>query len=216
MLANLLQQQTLTAGALQTYADAFRNDARKQFEIYRILRDLQIKQLGQDSTPDDLMATRQNLAAAAMHEKEFKVAAAEFKEALSYAVEAKKNTVIIDTLRDGRMNALLQSRDYEGVREFAGQSFREDPGSKQALGGKIKTRVEELRDAGQTTDALALIREAQSIQPPLEKFYTEDLSRIEKEIQQANGTTSGPGALAAPQNAPRTAPLTPDTTASGR
>lgn len=213
VLMNLLQGPFVSASDLQTFADEFRNEPRKQFEIYRALRDLQIKNLGRTSTADDLFATRQNLADAAMKENEFAVAAAELKEAISYSMEADKLPLVKTDLRVRRMDALLKNRDYEGVREFAGQSFRDHPASQDDLSGKIKSRVEALRGEGKPAEAMALIREAQKIQPPLPEFYTKQLSSIEKSIQESGTPASGPGALTFPQNTPRPSP---DTTASGR
>lgn len=150
-----------------------------------VLKALADKLLGEKKL-NDLAQTRQSIGESLMKTTPPQPAEAEtyFRLALEY-YRQEKNTPgqITETLVRQRMEALLSSRQYTEVARFASEMIKANAENQQTVGSLIRMETERLRDAGDLQNALKLIAEARSMNPPLIERYNRMLEDISTEIQ---------------------------------
>jgi tetratricopeptide (TPR) repeat protein len=132
---------------------------------------------------DDLAGTQQNIGETLMQLNDPKSAAEYFKLALDYRKSQGQQGVVLVGLMEGRMKALLLSKQYPQAIAFAAQSIRENANNQQSMGAAIRQEADRLREAGSLDDALKLIQESQKMDPPLAEQYRDQLSEIQADIQ---------------------------------
>lgn len=183
----------LSVEQLQNFSERFRDEPQRLIFVYKELAAQQLKL----RKTDDLATTNQNIGATLMRLNEPKEAALYFKLALDYKKTQNVPDMVVVTLTEDLMKALLLSKQYPEAIAFAAASIRENPIHHQQMGAAIKQEAERLRNAGDLASALALITEAQKMDPPLGSVFRDQLAEIEVDVRnrmKERGIEPGAGA----------------------
>jgi hypothetical protein len=180
---------------LRTLADQKSLEAQPdiRFVVLTVLRD-QLIALGEPEQ-EALAGVYQDIAALQMKPNFYRPrdAAANYAKAL----ELKRNqpqplAATIETLMQGQMDALLQSKQYLEAIEFARQNINADAKNQGVMGRSIKIEVDRLQQeaarlqqSAELEDALKLINQALAMVPELAPEYRTQLESSRGEIERS-------------------------------
>ncbi len=197
----------LNVEQLQAIVDdrLFRENPTNQFQVYKVL---ETKLAESVDRQNDLANTQMTIGETLMKLKRWDEAADYFGKALA-AKKAQPGTsnLVLISLVENRMKALLQAAKFAEAVTFAASSIRENPESQQPLGAAIRQRAEELRVEGKFEEASRLISAALQMDPPLAQQYRDQLNETERLIQtrkreQGKGTPPIPRNVINPSDRP--------------
>lgn len=180
---------------LTNWADKFRGDPRQQIAIRLQLA----KVLTAEKELEKLATTQSQIARNYMELQQWDAAVPFFRAALEYRQGNKEVGAPVDELIEGYMQATLNNTNFADAVAFAEKALRDD-GSKQGrMGSLIRQKVDELAQSNAAEDlknAVDLISKAKSMNPPLGARYIEELTGLQKlvddRIAKLNQGSTGP------------------------
>jgi tetratricopeptide (TPR) repeat protein len=208
----------LNKAQLNNLADRFKNEPTMRLAVLKELE----KKLLADKMEDELADVRENIGMLLMSleppsSRTATDAAEYFRQALDFKKTQPVQQVVIVSLMEYRIKALLKSRQYHDAIAFAADCIREDQKNQPSMGSNIRQEAETLLKNSEFENARNLIAEAFKMNPPLSQLYQDELQDIQQQIQQReklNGLTpSGPELPPETASTPATLPTG---TASGR
>lgn len=186
---------------LQAFADRFSKDPNQRLVILSQLADKQLK----TNDVDGLALTRENLGQVSMQLNDPKAAAIYYQQALS-AHENDTGTVK-ERLVQNTTNALLQSKQYPEAAKFASDLLKKSNEFQDIVGSSFRDEAERLNKANDPTSALEVIKEADTIDPPLAPKYRQQLQDAKDAAQKM---AKNPSSDSTPRSA---GSIVPNTTA---
>ncbi len=184
---------------LALWADRFNDQPDRRLAV---LKALEIK-LVASANVDSLGTVRQQIGEVLLKKlNDAKGAVPYLQQALQYwrTRAGPPNAMVTETLVNSLMEALLASGKYDDARAFASDMITESRQNQETVGPKIRAEAERLRDTGDLQSALALLTEADKINPPLDPLYRDPLKLIEedvrKKLSEKNGGTTTPQSAA--------------------
>jgi HEAT repeat protein len=190
---------------LARWADRFLGD-NEHARRYIILKQ-EADQLRQRNNLDSLADVQQNIGKELMAMDRPDEAAVQFDLALAHHQAKGGPQVTIEVLSEQRMDALLESAQYQKACDFAASVIASNQGNQQPMGIRLRNKVDRLRQKGDYDGALTLIAAIKKMQPQLAEQFMSYIQQFEDEIRKANPErvkSSGPQ----PTNAVGAAPAT--------
>jgi hypothetical protein len=173
----------------------FRNEPERRIEVLRVL----CNKLEKAKQPADLALQRQQLGAELLKLQKPRPAEAArfFQQALDYWLTSNEagGPLAVEELTRLQLLAWLAAEEYAAAIDFAEQAMARNPAHQDTVGPIIKNEADKLRLDKQFQKAMALIKEALTMSPPLDAARQADLKRIQEEINKeinANPTGANP------------------------
>ncbi|MEA2736333.1 MAG: hypothetical protein QOE14_2784 [Humisphaera sp.] len=204
VLKTLFSDPSAGNAQLAGFADAFKGEPERRIEVLKVLAE----RLASSSDPQSqsslasfrssLGAEYMELAKRAAERPDLDAAAREqavienakqadiyFDLALKHyrAKDPRDQGMTTSDLLERRMDALLASKQYQTAADFAASSITANTGNQEAMGRKINTEADRLRDLGALTDALRLIEAAKRMDPPLVEPSASSIERLEAAVR---------------------------------
>jgi HEAT repeat protein len=180
---------------LMAFADRFKNDPNQRLVILKTLADKQQKA----NDVDGLASTQENIAQVLMELQDPKAAAVYYQQALG-ARENDTGTVK-ERLVANLSNALLQSKQYAEAAKFAGDMLKKSSEFQDVIGAAFRNEAERLNKLNDPTSALQVIKQAESIDPPLAPKFLTQLRGVREESQKLADKSKGPSSDSTPRSA---------------
>jgi HEAT repeat protein len=187
---------------LQGFADRFRKDPNQRLLILKQLADKQQK----TNDVEGLALTQENIAQVLMDMNDPKTAAIYYQQALS-ARENETGTAK-DRLIGNLSNALLQSKQYPEAAKFASDMLKKSGDFQDTIGSAFRTEAERLNKANDPAAALEVVKQAESINPPLAPKYLTQLREVQEEARKLADKSKGPSSDSTPRSAGSVIPNT--------
>ncbi len=204
VLYNRFYDPTAPIEALNLWADRFKDEPERRIDILEALA----TRLKAAQNEADLATVRQNigeekmnLAKAALRANDSQTAIARAQEAdklfdqalqYYYARNSSDRDMVTSALLEGRMDALLMSRQYPAAIQFATASIAKNHQNEEAMGFKLRTEIDRLRNARQYPDAIQLINAVNQMKPPLAEQFLNSIKNIETDVHQKMATSQTP------------------------
>jgi HEAT repeat protein len=167
---------------LALWADRFTDQPDRRLAVLKALE----TKLVASGNVDSLGTVRQQIGEVLLRKlNDAKSAVPYLRAALQYwrTRPGPPNAMVTEALVNSLMEALLTSGEYADARVFASEVITESRQNQETVGPKIRAEAERLRDAGDLQSALALLNEAEKINPPLDPLYRDPLKLIEEDVR---------------------------------
>jgi HEAT repeat protein len=158
---------------LQDFADRFSKDPNQRLVILSQLAD---KQLALHDV-DGLALTKENLGQVSAKLNDYKTAAVYYQQALT-AHENDTGTVK-ERLVQNTTDALLKSDQYPEAAKFASDLLKKNNEFQDIIGSSFRTEAENLNKDNHPQSALDVIKQAETIDPPLAPKFQQQLREVE-------------------------------------
>lgn len=163
---------------LPSWSQRFALDPAKRIVVLRATID-RLTDQGQ------LASLHQQLGVAYMELKQPADAASQFRLAYDFYAGQDSQQMVVETLVEQYLVALLRARSYADAQVFSGKVLSQRVAYQQTVGVVFRNEARRLSDDQRWADVLALGEAARKITPALASRYVEEIAAMERQARQS-------------------------------